>query len=76
MLVETKKEMNISQNRRDYAFGERDRILQESYSIRRQCDELRRDRDRAVSEHAVVLSELDELKKHKHTTFKELSDIR
>lgn len=66
----------MSINRRDWAFIERDKIVQERESIRKQCDELRRERDRAVSYHAEELRTLDELKRFKIATSKELQDMR
>lgn len=74
--VEAKNDANISIKRRDWAFSERDKIVQERESIRRQCDELRRERDRAVSNHAEELRTLDELKKFKLATSRELVEMR
>lgn len=75
-MTEAKNEASISIKRRDWAFSERDKIVQERESIRRQCDELRRERDRAVSNHADELRALDELKKFKLTTSRELTEMR
>jgi len=74
--LDAKEEASLSKNRRDWAFSERDKIVQERESIRRQCDELRRERDRTVSEHVEVLRELDELKKSKSHTTQELKEVR
>lgn len=75
-VSEMKDEAGISIKRRDWAFSERDKIVQERESIRKQCDELRRERDRAVSDYVEVLRELDELNKSKSNTCKELKEIR
>ena len=69
-------EAEIAKNRRDWAFGERDKIVHERDSIRTLCDNLRRDRDRAVSELAQALSDYDEMKKQKYEAMKELKDLR
>ena len=69
-------EAEIAKNRRDWAFGERDKIVHERDSIRTLCDNLRRDRDRAVSDLAQALSDYDEMKKQKYEALKELKDLR
>ena len=69
-------EAELSKQRRDWAFSERDKIVLERESIRTLCDRLRQDRDRAVSEQAQALRDLDDLKKQKNEATKELKELK
>ncbi|XP_055954932.1 disks large homolog 5 [Patella vulgata] len=75
-LSDSFSEADIAKKRRDWAFSERDKIVQERESIRTLCDNLRRDRDRAVSALAQALRDSDEIKKQKNEAFKELKDVK
>ena len=68
-LAEALQEAEVSKQRRDWAFGERDKIVLERESIRTLCDRLRRERDRAVSELAEALRERNETSKELKGTF-------
>lgn len=70
------QEAEIAKKRRDWAFGERDKIVAERESIRTLGDNLRRDRDRAVSDLAQALRDSDEVKKQRNDACKQLADIR
>ncbi|XP_041362513.1 disks large homolog 5-like [Gigantopelta aegis] len=75
-LSDALQEAEIAKKRRDWAFGERDKIVQERESIRSLCDNLRRDRDRAVSDLAQALRDSDDTKKQKIEACKELKEIK
>ena len=71
-LLEASQEAEVSKQRRDWAFGERDKVVLERESIRTLCDRLRRERDRAVSDLAEALRDSDDIKRQKNETAKEL----
>ena len=75
-LSDSLQECEVSKLRRDWAFSERDKIVQERESIRTLCDKLRRERDRAVSELAEALRDSDDLKKQRNTISKETKELR
>lgn len=74
--IDAVQEAEIAKKQRDWAFGERDKIVQERDSIRTLGDKLRRERDRAVSNLAQTLRDFDEMKKDKIESAKELKDVR
>ena len=76
VFTDALQEAEIAKKRRDWAFGERDKIVQERESIRSLCDNLRRDRDRAVSDLAQALRDSDDTKKQKIEACKELKEIK
>ncbi len=71
-LAEALQQAEVSKQRRDWAFGERDKIVLERESIRTLCDRLRRERDRAVSDLAEALRDSDDVKRQRNETSKEL----
>ena len=71
-LSDAFQEAEVSKQRRDWAFGERDKVVLERESIRTLCDRLRRERDRAVSELAEALRETDDIKRQRNDASKEL----
>lgn len=75
-LVEALQEAEVSKQRRDWAFGERDKIVLERESIRTLCDRLRRERDRAVSDLAEALRDSDDVKRQRNEVTKELKGNR
>ncbi|XP_076459748.1 disks large homolog 5-like [Babylonia areolata] len=75
-LTDAEQEATKATERRDWAFSEIDKTVQERESIRILCDNLRRDRDRAVSELAKALRNSDECEKQKNDAVKELKEIR
>lgn len=75
-LTDAEQEAIVATKRRDWAFSEIDKIVQERESIRTLCDNLRRDRDRAVSELAKALRTSDECEKQKNDAVKELKEVR
>lgn len=76
LSVDAEQEAIVATKRRDWAFSEIDKIVQERESIRTLCDNLRRDRDRAVSELAKALRTSDECEKQKNDAVKELKEVR
>lgn len=74
--TEAQQEAEVSKRRRDWAFSERDKIVQERESIRAHCDKLRRERDRKVSELAEALRDSDDMKKQRNETSKELKELK
>lgn len=76
LITDAEQEALIATQRRDWAFSEIDKIVQERESIRTLCDNLRRDRDRAVSELAKALRNSDDCEKQKNEAVKELKDLR
>nr|KAG5709483.1 hypothetical protein BaRGS_023165 [Batillaria attramentaria] len=75
-LTDAEQEAMVATKRRDWAFSEIDKTVQERESIRTLCDNLRRDRDRAVSELAKALRNSDECEKQKNDAVKELKELR
>lgn len=75
-LAEAFQEAEVSKQRRDWAFGERDKVVLERESIRTLCDRLRRERDRAVSDLAEALRDSDDIKRQRNDASKELKGIR
>ncbi len=75
-LQDAYQEIEVCKKRRDWAFSERDKIVQERESIRTLCDKLRRERDRKVSDLAEALRESDEIKRQKNETVKELQELK
>lgn len=75
-LTESKQEAEVSKKRRDWAFSERDKIVQERESIRTLCDNMRKERDRAVSDLAESLRESDAVKKHGNEIGKENKKLK
>lgn len=71
-LTEAFQEAEVSKQRRDWAFGERDKVVLERESIRTLCDRLRRERDRAVSDLAEALRDSDDIKRQRNDASKEL----
>jgi hypothetical protein len=76
LCSDAEQEAMMATKRRDWAFSEIDKTVQERESIRTLCDNLRRDRDRAVSELARALRSSDEYEKQKNDAVKELKEIR
>lgn len=74
-LIEVLQEAEVSKQRRDWAFGERDKIVLERESIRTLCDRLRRERDRAVSDLAEALRDSDDVKRQRNEIVKELKGL-
>ena len=74
-LTEALQEAEVSKQRRDWAFGERDKVVLERESIRTLCDRLRRERDRAVSDLAEALRDSDDIKRQRNDASKELKGI-
>lgn len=74
-LVEALQEAEVSKQRRDWAFGERDKVVLERESIRTLCDRLRRERDRAVSDLAEALRDSDDIKRQRNEATKEVKGI-
>lgn len=74
-LSDAFQEAEVSKQRRDWAFGERDKVVLERESIRTLCDRLRRERDRAVSELAEALRETDDIKRQRNDASKELKGL-
>ena len=70
------QEAEVSKQRRDWAFGERDKVVMERESIRTLCDRLRRERDRAVSDLAEALRDSDDVKRQRNESSKELKGMR
>ncbi|GBP27675.1 Disks large homolog 5 [Eumeta japonica] len=75
-LAEAHQEAEVSKRRRDWAFSERDKIVQERESIRTLCDRLRKERDRAVSDLAEALRDSDDIKKQRNEASKELKELK
>lgn len=75
-LTDAEQEAMVATKRRDWAFSEIDKTVQERESIRTLCDSLRRERDRAVSELAKALLKSDECEKQKNDAVKELTELR
>ncbi|XP_014776830.2 disks large homolog 5 [Octopus bimaculoides] len=75
-LNDALQEAELAKKRRDWAFGERSKIVQERESIKNLCDSLRRDRDRAVSDLAQALRDSDELKKQKNDAHRQLKELK
>lgn len=65
------QEAEVSKGRRDWAFSERNKIVQERESIRILSDNMRKERERAVSDLAKVLREYDAIKKQRNELLKE-----
>ena len=66
----------MATKRRDWAFSEIDKTVQERESIRKLCDNLRQARDHAVSDLAKALKTTDECEKQKNDAIKELKELR
>lgn len=75
LLVDALHELEEAKQLRDWAFGERDKIVKERESIRTLCDKLRHERDSAVSELIGALRDSDELKRQKNDVMKELKEL-
>ncbi|XP_076455476.1 disks large homolog 5-like isoform X2 [Babylonia areolata] len=75
-LSDAEQEAMVATKRRDWAFSEIDKTVQERESIRTLCDNMRRYRDRAVSDLAKALRNCDECEKQKNDAIKELNEIR
>lgn len=75
-IVDAKTEAEKSKKNRDWALGERDKIVQEREGIRSLCESLRHQRDRAVSDKAQALRDYDNIKKEKMEACKELKEVR
>ncbi|CAH1793992.1 unnamed protein product [Owenia fusiformis] len=75
-IKDSYQEVQNAQDSRDWAFDERDKIVQERESIRTLCDKLRRERDKAVSEQMGALRDLDELKKQKQEAMKDAKEYK
>ncbi|CAG0884142.1 unnamed protein product [Darwinula stevensoni] len=75
-LKDALQEAEVSKRRRNWAFGERDKIVLERESIRTLCDKLRRERDRAVSDLAEALRDSDDMKKQRNAFSKEIKELR
>ena len=71
-LTDALQEAEVSKQRRDWVFAERDKVVMERESIRTLCDRLRRERDRAVSDLAEALRDTDDVKRQRNDSSKEL----
>lgn len=76
LITDAKTEAEKSKKNRDWALGERDKIVQEREGIRSLCESLRHQRDRAVSDKAQALRDYDNIKKEKMEACKELKEVR
>lgn len=75
-LTEALHEVEVSKKRRDWAFGERDKLVIERDSVRDTCDKLRQERDTAVSNLAELLKDSDQTRMERGNYMKELLDLR
>lgn len=75
LVLDALHELEEAKQLRDWAFGERDKIVKERESIRTLCDKLRHERDSAVSELIGALRDSDELKRQKNDVMKELKEL-
>lgn len=75
-MTESQNEIVLAKNRRDWAFGERDKIVRERESIRTLCDKLRRERDSAVTQFMEAVKDSDELKTSKSEAQRQLKELQ
>lgn len=76
MLPDTVHELEESKRQREWAFGERDKIVSERDDIRILCDQLRHERDGAVSDLFSALRDSDDIRRQKNDAVRELKEFR
>lgn len=76
LIIDALHDLEEAKQQRDWAFGERDKIVKERESIRTLCDKVRHERDSAVSELIDALRDSDELKRQKTDVMKELKELK
>lgn len=76
IIIDALHDLEEAKQQRDWAFGERDKIVKERESIRTLCDKVRHERDSAVSELIDALRDSDELKRQKTDVMKELKELK
>lgn len=72
----SRQEVDSAKQQRDWALGERQRIVAERDSMRTMCDTLRRERDDAITKLAVAIRDTDELQRQKELAERELKKIK
>ena len=75
-LLDAVQELEESKRQREWAFGERDKIVSERDSVRILCDQLRRERDGAVSNLYSALKDSDDIRRQKNDAIRELKEFR
>lgn len=61
---------------RDWAFKERDKVVQERESIRTLSDQMRKERDLTVNKLAESLRKADDMENQRNKSFRDLQEIR
>jgi len=75
-LLDAVQELDESKRQREWAFGERDKIVSERDHVRILCDQLRRERDGAVSDRFSALRDSDDIRRQKNDAVRELKEFR
>jgi len=70
------QELEESKRQREWAFGERDKIVSERDHVRVLCDQLRHERDGAVSDLISALRDSDDIRRQKNNAIRELKEFR
>jgi len=75
-LLDAVQELEESKRQREWAFGERDKIVSERDNVRVLCDQLRHERDGAVSDLFSALRDSDDIRRQKNDAIRELKEFR
>ena len=76
LLLDTSQDLEESKRQREWAFGERDKIVSERDGVRVLCDQLRHERDGAVSDLFSALRDSDDIRRQKNDAIRELKEFR
>lgn len=70
------QELTECKRQREWAFGERDRIVSERDNVRIVCDQLRLERDGAVTDLFSALRDCNDIRRQKNDAVRELKEFR
>lgn len=75
-MLDAVQELEESKRQREWAFGERDKIVLERDNVRILCDQLCHERDGAVSDLFSALRDSDDIRRQKNDAIRELKEFR
>ena len=75
-MLDAVQELEESKRQREWAFGERDKIVLERDNVRILCDQLCHERDGAVSDLFSALRDSDDIRQQKNDAIRELKEFR
>lgn len=75
-MAKATQDTELAKSRRDWAITEREKIVLERDSVKRQCDELRKERDTAISDLLAAIRDSESIKRQNDEAVKEIEQLR